>query len=92
MLALLFLVTASEQAVHAHRNSIPASMQISDSLDSNAVARCHLCLHSQAAPLGSVAVSVSPYVAVEAALPPSPLEAHSPGEEWVQHVRPPPAA
>ena len=93
LLALLFLVTASSQAVHAHRSAIPASKQISDSLDSNAAARCHICLHSQAAPLGSVVVSVSPHVAVEATLPPSPRRGgHAPGEEWVQHVRPPPAA
>jgi len=92
-LALLFLVTASAQAVHTHRSNLPASKLISgDSLDSNAAARCHICLHSQAAPLGSVAVCVSPHVAAQAAVPPSPLEAHAPGEEWVHHVRPPPAA
>ena len=92
LLALLFLVTASAQAMHVHRSSIPESKQISDSLDSNAAAGCPFCLHSQAAPLGSLTVSVTPHVAVEATLPPSPLEAHSPGEEWVHHVRPPPAA
>jgi uracil DNA glycosylase len=92
LLALLFLVTASEQAVHTHRGMLPASKQVTDILDSNSAARCHICLHSQAAPLGSVAVSVSPHVAAEAAVPPSPLEAHAPGEEWVHHVRPPPVA
>ena len=92
LLALLFLVTACEQAVHTHRSMLPASKQITDSLDSNAAARCHICLHSQAAPLGSLAISVSPHVAAEAAVPPSPLEAHAPGEEWVHRVRPPPVA
>jgi hypothetical protein len=92
LLALLFLGMASEQAMHTHRSNLPASKQVSDSLDSNAAARCHLCLHSQAAPLGSVAVSVSPYVGAEATLPPSPLEMHASGEKWVHHVRPPPVA
>jgi hypothetical protein len=92
LLALLFLVTASAQAVHTHRGMLPASKQISDTLDSNAAARCHICLHSQAAPLGNLAVSVSLHVAAEAAVLPSPLAAHTPGEEWVHHVRPPPVA
>ena len=92
LLALLFLVTASAQAVHTHRGMLPASKQVSDSLDSNAAARCHICLHSQAAPLGSVAISVSLHVAAEAAVLPRSLEAHAPGEEWVHHVRPPPVA
>ena len=89
---MLFLVTSTAQAVHTHRGNLPASKQISDSLDSNAAARCHICLNSQAAPLGSVVVSISPHVAVEATLPPSPLEVHASGEEWVYHVRPPPVA
>jgi len=93
LLALLFLVTASAQAVHAHRISLPASKQVSDTLDSNAAARCHICLHSQVAPLGSLAVSVSPYVAAEATVPPGPRRGgHAPGEESVHHVRPPPVA
>lgn len=92
LLALLFLVTASVQAVHTHRGMLPSSSQVSDSWDSNAVARCGVCLHSQAAPLGRVAISVSPHVAAEATLAPSPLAAHTPGEEWVHHVRPPPVA
>jgi hypothetical protein len=92
LLALLFLVTASAQAVHTHRGNLPASKQVTDRLDSNSAARCGVCLHSQAAPLGSLAISVSPHVAAEAAVPPSPLEAHAPGEEWVHHVRPPPTA
>lgn len=92
LLALLFLVAASAQAVHTHRSNLPASKQVSDSLDSNATARCHICLHSQTAPLGSAAISVSPYVAAEAAVVPSPLAAHAPGQDWVHHVRPPPAA
>lgn len=92
LLALLFLVTASEQALHAHRILLPASKQVSDRLDSNAVARCGVCLHSQAARLGSVAASVSPHLAVAAAVPPSPLEVQAPGAEWVHHVRPPPSA
>ena len=92
LLALLFLVTASAQAVHTHRGMLPASKQVSDTLDSNAAARCHICLHSQAAPLGSVTISVSLHVSAEAAVSPSPLEARPPGEEWVHHVRPPPVA
>jgi hypothetical protein len=92
LLALLFLATASEQVLHAHRISLPASKQVSDRLDSNAVARCGVCLHSQAARLGSVAASVSPHVAAEASVPPSPRAAHTVGEEWVHHVRPPPSA
>ena len=91
MLALLFLVTASAQAVHAHRGSLPSAKQV-DTLDSNSAARCGVCLHSQARPLGSVAISVSPHVASEAAVPPRLLEPHANGEEWVHHVRPPPAA
>lgn len=93
VLALLFLVTASAQAVHTHRSNLPASKQISDSLDSNAAARCHICLHSQVAPLGSVAISVSPHVAPEASVVPSPRRGgHAPAEDWVDHVRPPPTA
>jgi hypothetical protein len=92
LLALLFLVTASAQAVHTHRSNLPAAKQVSDSLDSNAAARCHICLHSQVAPLGSVVISVSPHLAAQATVAPSPLEAHTPGEEWVHHVRPPPVA
>lgn len=92
LLALLFLATASAQVMHAHRISLPASKQVTDRLDSNAVARCGVCLNSQAARLGSVAVSVSPYVAVEATLPPSPRVAHTTGEDWVLRVRPPPFA
>lgn len=92
LLALLFLVTASAQAVHTHRGNLPASKQVTDRLDSNAAARCHICLHSQAAPLGIVAISVSPHIAAEAAVSPSPLEAHVPGEESVHRVRPPPVA
>lgn len=92
LLALLFLVTASAQAVHTHRGMLPASKQISDTLDSNAAARCGVCLNSQAAPLGSVAVSASPYVAAEATVPPSPPDVHAPGEESVHRVRPPPVA
>ena len=92
LLALLFLVMASAQAMHAHRISILASKQVTDRLDSNAVARCGVCLHSQAARLGSAAVSVSPHVAVEASLPPSPLAAHTTGEQRVLRVRPPPFA
>jgi len=92
LLALLFLATASAQVMHAHRLSLPASKQVSDRLDSNAAARCGVCLHSQAARLGSVAASVSPHVAVEASVPASPRAAHTAGEEWVHHVRPPPSA
>ena len=92
LLALLFLATASEQALHAHRLSLPSSKQVSDRLDSNAAARCCVCLHSQAARLGSVAVSVSPHVAAQATVPPSPRAAHTRGEEWVFRVRPPPSA
>jgi len=92
LLALLFLVTASAQAVHTHRGMLPASKQVSDTLDSNAAARCHICLSSKATPLGSVAVSVSLHVAAQATVAPSPLEPHAPGEEWVHHVRPPPVA
>jgi hypothetical protein len=77
--------------VHAHRIFIPASKHVSDSLDSNAVARCGVCLHSQAAPLGSAAISVSLHVTTEATVAPSPLEARAPGEKWVHRVRPPPA-
>ena len=91
LLALLFLATASEQAAHAHRISIPVSKQVSDRLDSNAAARCGVCLHSQAARLGSVAASVSPHLAVAASVPPSPLAAHPTGVEWVLRVRPPPS-
>lgn len=91
-MALLFLVTASAQAVHTHRSNLPASKQVSDSLDSNAPARCGVCLHSQAAPLGSIAVSVAPHVAATAMVAPSPLEARASGEEWVYRVRPPPTA
>lgn len=92
LLALLFLVTACEQAVHSHSGWIPDSKQITDSLDSNAAARCHLCLHSQAAPLGNVALVVAPHAAPEAAALPSLLPPHTTGEDWVHHVRPPPAA
>lgn len=90
LLALLFLTAASAQAVHAHRGMLPASKQIRDTLDSNAAARCHICLHSKAAPLGSGTVSVSLHVTAEATVSPNPLDAHAPGEEWVHHVRPPP--
>jgi hypothetical protein len=92
LLAVLFLVTACQQAVHSHRSLIPDSKQISDSLDSNAAARCHLCLHSQAAPLGGLTLSVSPYLAVEAAVLPASFPVHAPGEDSVHRVRPPPAA
>jgi len=92
LLALLFLVMSCEQAVHTHRSLLPASKQIADSLDSNAAARCHICLHSQAAPLGSVAISVSLHVAAEAPALPGLLEPHATGEESVHRVRPPPAA
>lgn len=92
LLALLFLTAASAQAVHTHRGMLPASKQISDTLDSNASARCHICLNSKAAPLGSVAVSVSLHVTTEATVAPSPLDVYASGEEWVHHVRPPPAA
>jgi hypothetical protein len=93
LLALLFLATVSEQALHAHRLSLPSSKQVTDRLDSNAAARCGVCLNSQAARLGSAAVSVSPHVAVEASVPPSPRRgAHTSGEEWVFRVRPPPSA
>jgi hypothetical protein len=92
LLALLFLTTASEQALHAHRLSLPTSKQLSDRLDSNAAARCGVCLHSQAARLGSVAISVAPHVAAEATAPPSPRAPHTTGEEWVFRVRPPPSA
>lgn len=92
LLAVLFLATASQQAMHAHRMSPPASKQMSDRLDSNAVAHCPVCLHSQAARLGSAAVCVSPHVAVEASPPAGPLEAHSTGEQRILRVRPPPSA
>ena len=92
LLALLFLVTASAQAVHAHRISVPASKHVSDTLDSNAAARCHICLHSQAAPLGSGTISVSLHLTAEATVPPSPRAAHTTGEDSVLRVRPPPFA
>ena len=92
LLALLFLVTASAQAVHTHRGSLPSAKQVSDTLDSNSAARCGVCLHSQAGPLGSVAISVSLHVAAEASALPGLLEPHAAGEESVHRVRPPPAA
>ena len=91
LLALLFLVTASAQAVHAHRGSFPSAKQV-DTLDSNSAAHCAVCLHSQAAPLGNVAIVTSPHSAAQAAALHSLLEPHANGEEWVHHVRPPPAA
>ena len=92
LLGLLFVVTASAQAVHTHRSSLPSAKRVSDTLDSNAAARCGVCLHSQAGPLGRVAILISPHVAAEAAALPSLLEPPGPGEEWVHRVRPPPAA
>jgi hypothetical protein len=91
LLALLFLVMASEQAVHSHRGSVPSSKQV-DTLDSNSVAHCAVCLHSQAAPLGNIALLASPHATAEPAALPGLLEPHATGEEPVHRVRPPPAA
>ena len=92
LLALLFLVTASAQAMHTHRGSLPSTKHVSDTLDSNSAARCGVCLHSQAGPLGGIAISVSLHVTAEATALPDLFEPHATGEQSVHRVRPPPAA